>query len=399
MKLVPLAGRPEDAVRDALLSHGWEGDLSRTTAAGLESLAYHLTQLDAATLETLVATGGRLGLDVVTGENWALLAGPRSRLAALARPWTAPESLVELAAALGHALPGDEPLRWQTAAGPIALDRPVLVSILNVTPDSFSDGGRYATLDSAVAHAEELLRDGATILDVGGESTRPGAAPVPVEEELPRVVPVIDAIIKRFTSSSVQSVSSVGVLVSVDTTKSAVARAALDAGAAIVNDVSGLRLDPAMGGVCAERGAGVVLMHSRGGVGDMASLEHAHYADGVLAGVRDELAGALARAAQAGIAAERIVVDPGLGFGKTPGQNVELLRGLGALRSLGRPLLVGPSRKRFLGDVTGRPPEERDLATAASCALAWESGARLFRVHEPGPARDALAIAAAMRPR
>ena len=398
MRLVPLAGRPEDAVRDALLSHGWEGDLSRTTAAGLESLAYHLTQLDGAALQALVTTGGRLGLDVVTGEDWALLAGPRSRLAALARPWTAPESLVELAAALGHALPGDEPLLWQTAGGMIALDRPVLVGILNVTPDSFSDGGRYPTVDAALGRAEELLRDGATILDVGGESTRPGATPVPVEEELARVVPVIEAVVKRFHRSS-QSVPSVGVFVSVDTTKSVVARAALDAGAAIVNDVSGLRLDPALGGLCAERGAGLVLMHSRGGVGDMASLEHAHYPDGVLAGVRDELAGALARAAKAGIAAERIVLDPGLGFGKTPGQNVELLRGLGALRSLGRPLLVGPSRKRFLGDLTARAPEERDLATAASCALAWESGARLFRVHEPGPARDALAIASAIRPR
>ena len=398
MRLVPLAGRPEDAVRDALLSHGWEGDLSRTTAAGLESLAYHLTQLDGAALQALVTTGGRLGLDVVTGEDWALLAGPRSRLAALARPWTAPESLVELAAALGHALPGDEPLLWQTAGGMIALDRPVLVGILNVTPDSFSDGGRYATVDAALGRAEELLRDGATILDVGGESTRPGATPVPVEEELARVVPVIEAVVKRFHRSS-QSVPSVGVFVSVDTTKSVVARAALDAGAAIVNDVSGLRLDPALGGLCAERGAGLVLMHSRGGVGDMASLEHARYPDGVLAGVRDELAGALARAARAGIGAERIVLDPGLGFGKTPGQNVELLRGLGALRSLGRPLLVGPSRKRFLGDLTARAPEERDLATAASCALAWESGARLFRVHEPGPARDALAIASAIRPR
>ena len=399
MKLVPLAGRPEDAVRDALLSHGWEGDLSRTTAAGLESLAYHLTQLDGAALQALVTTGGRLGLDVVTGEDWALLAGPRSRLAALARPWTAPESLVELAAALGHALPGDEPLLWQTAGGAIALDLPVLVGILNVTPDSFSDGGRYATVDAALARAEELLRDGATILDVGGESTRPGATPVPASEESRRVVPVIEAIIKRFTPSSVQSVPSVGLHVSVDTTKSVVARAALDAGAAIVNDVSGLRLDPALGGLCAERGAGLVLMHSRGGVEDMASLEHSRFSDGVLAGVRDELGDALARGARAGVAAERIVLDPGLGFGKTPRQNVELLRGLAALRSLGRPLLVGPSRKRFLGDLTARAPEERDLATAASCALAWESGARLFRVHEPGPARDALAIASAIRPR
>jgi len=148
-----------------------------------------------------------------------------------------------------------------------------------------------------------------------------------------------------------------------------------------------------MGPLCAERKAGVVLMHSRGGVGDMASLDHASFPDGVLAGVGAELAAALARAASAGVAAERIVLDPGLGFGKTPAQNVELLRGLGSLRAHGRPLMVGPSRKRFLGELTGRPLEERDLATAAACAVAWESGARLFRVHEPGPARDALAVA------
>ncbi|HEV8358446.1 MAG TPA: dihydropteroate synthase [Gemmatimonadales bacterium] len=398
MKLVPLAGRPEEAVRDALLSHGWEGELCRTTAAGLESLAYRITDLGEAAREALVATSGRLGLDVVTGEDWALLAGPRARLAALARPWTAPEPLGELAAALGTALPADEPALWQTARGPIALDRPVLIGILNVTPDSFSDGGRYTGLDAALAQAERLLRDGAAILDVGGESTRPGATPVPVEEELARVVPVIEAIVKRF-SLSAQSVQSVGPLVCVDTTKSSVARAALDTGAAIVNDVSALRLDPGLGAVCAERGAGVVLMHSRGTVATMASLEHAVFPDGVLAGVHAELAEATARAAAAGVAAERIVLDPGLGFGKTPEQNLELLRGLGALRALGRPLMVGPSRKRFLGELTGRPVEERDQATAASCALAWVAGARLFRVHEPAPARDALAVARAVRPR
>jgi dihydropteroate synthase len=408
VKLVPLAGRAEDAVRDALLSHGWEGDLSRTTAAGVESLAYRVTQLDAAALEALVTSGGRLGLEIVTGGDWALLAGARVRLAALARPWTAPAPLAELAAALGAALPADEPALWQTARGPVVLDRPVLVGILNVTPDSFSDGGLHSTLDAALTRAERLLRDGATILDVGGESTRPGATPVPVEEELARVVPIIEAIVKRF-SQSAESAPSVGGIsaggtgtvpvVSVDTTKSVVARAALDAGAAIVNDVSGLRLDAAMGPLCAERGAGLVLMHSRGGVADMASLEHAVFPDGVLAGVHAELAAALARAGRAGIPAERIVLDPGLGFGKTTGQTVELLRGSGAFRSLGRPIMVGPSRKRFLGELTGRPVEERDQATAAACALAWEAGARLFRVHEPGPARDALAIAAAFRPR
>jgi dihydropteroate synthase len=178
-----------------------------------------------------------------------------------------------------------------------------------------------------------------------------------------------------------------------------VARAALDLGVAIVNDVSGFRLDPAMPALCVERAAGVVVMHSRGKFEELGSLAHTEYSFGVLAGVIEELAWALARARNAGLQAERIVIDPGLGFGKTAGQNIELLRGLGALRVLGRPILVGPSRKRFLGSLTARPVEERDTATAAVCALAWEAGARLFRVHEPGPARDALVVAEATRPR
>jgi dihydropteroate synthase len=389
VRLVPLAGRPEDAVRDALLSHGWEGDLCRTTADGLESLAYHLTQLDDSTLEALVTTGARLGLDVVTGADWALLAGPRARLSALARPWIVPQPLAEIATLLGHALPSDDPIVWQTARGPVPLDRPVLIGILNITPDSFSDGGRFADADAALAHAERLLAEGATVLDVGGESTRPGAEPVGAEEESARVLPVIAAIARRFPAA----------IISVDTIKAEVARAALDSGAAIVNDVSGLRLDAGMGALVAECGAGLILMHSRGAAGDLASLDHAEFPEGVLPGVLGELTAALAGARTAGIQSERIVVDPGLGFGKTPDQNVELIRGLAALRALGRPILVGPSRKRFLGTLTGQPIDARDLATAAACALAWTAGARLFRVHEPAPARDALAVAAAVRAR
>lgn len=363
--------------------------MCRTTAAGLESLAYHLTGAESATLEALVRAGSRFGVDVITGADWALLAGPRARLSALARPGTSPEPLRDLAAALGHALPADDPLLWQTARGPLRLDRPVLVGILNVTPDSFSDGGRHTGVAAALTRAEQLLADGATILDIGGESSRPGAVPVSEAEELGRVLPVVAAIQQSFPHA-VQSV---------DTVKAAVARAALEAGAAIVNDVSGLRLDPALGGVCAESGAGVVLMHSRGGAGDLASLVHATYPAGVLGTITEELAQAISRARSAGIPAERLVVDPGLGFGKTTEQNVELVRGLAALRVLGRPILVGPSRKRFLAELTGRALEARDVATAAACALAWDAGARLFRVHEPAPARDALAVACAVRPR
>jgi dihydropteroate synthase len=283
-------------------------------------------------------------------------------------------------------LPAADPTLWQTAVGPIVLDRPRIVGILNLTPDSFSDAGRLDSVDAAVERAEQLLAEGASILDIGGESTRPGAVPVSAAEELRRVVPSIAAILRRFPDS----------VVSVDTVKANVARAALDSGAAIVNDVSGFRLDPALPALCAERKAGVILMHSRGGAGELASLDPAGFPGGVLPEVLAELAQSVARARAAGVGPEYLVLDPGLGFGKTPEQNVELLRGLRGFRMLGRPVLVGPSRKRFLGQLTGRAVEDRDVATAAACALAWDAGARLFRVHEPGPTRDALAIASAM---
>jgi dihydropteroate synthase len=386
--VAPLAGRPEEAVRIALLSCGWEGDLARSTAAGLEGLAYRVDGLSPEPAEALVRMSARLGLEIVTGEGWALLAGSRARLSALARPWTMPAPLAELATELGRALPSEEPSMWQTARGPVALDAPVLMGVLNVTPDSFSDGGRWLGVDAALARAEHLLAAGAAIIDIGGESTRPGATRVPEAVEEERVLPVVERLAHRFPEA----------MLSVDTVKSGVARRALAAGAAVINDVSCFRLDPEMPGVVSQAGAGVVLAHSRGGVSDMASLEHASFPGGVLREVIAELALAQERSREAGIPADRVVVDPGLGFGKTAEHNLELLRGLRALRALGQPVLVGPSRKRFLGAVTDRAADERDAATAGACVVAWLNGARLFRVHEPAPIRDALAVAAAIHP-
>ncbi len=326
---------------------------------------------------------------MVTGPDWAILSGPRARLSALARPWVVPEALTGVAIALGHALPAEEPRTWHTAAGPIRLEGPVIMGILNATPDSFSDGARYQDPAAAADRAGELVAGGASIIDIGGESTRPGSARVSPQEELDRVLPVVEAVVGRVP----------GVFVSIDTTRATVARAALDRGAVIVNDVSGLRADPAIGPLCAERGAGLVLMHSRGEPGNLAADRPADYPEGVLAACVAELGQARERARLAGVPEENVVVDPGLGFGKTADQSVELLRGIGALRALGRPILIGPSRKRFLGALTGRPVEQRDAATAGACALGWLAGAAIFRVHQPGPVRDALAVAAALEPR
>ena len=277
---------------------------------------------------------------------------------------------------------------WLTAGRAVPLGEPVIVGIVNVTPDSFSDGGELPGPEAAVARARALVEQGADLLDVGGESTRPGrVAVVPAAEEIARVVPAIRAIVAALPA----------VPVSVDTTKAEVADAALDAGAVIVNDVSGGRLDPAMLPLVARRRAGLVLMHSRGDSLALASYAHTDYGGDVVAGVLAELGQRLDAATSAGVVPDAIVLDPGLGFAKTPAQSLALLDATQALLALGRPLLVGPSRKRFLGEVTGRDVRERDAATAAACALAFERGARLFRVHAPAPARDALRLAAALR--
>jgi dihydropteroate synthase len=387
VNVTPVALHSTRGVREALRGHGWADGRARDTAGGVHPLALHLTGLSPDALEALVRVGGSLGLEVVTGDDWALLAGSRSRLSAFARPWTVPEVLGETAVQVGLALPADQAGPWLTARGPIALDGPVLMGILNVTPDSFSDGGRYSRLDAALARAEVLLAEGAGIVDVGGESTRPGReSDVPAGEELARVVPVIDALVRAHSD----------VPISIDTVKSEVARAALEHGAAIVNDVSACRLDPAMASVAASAGAGVVLMHSRGSILELASYRHAEYPGGVVAEVVAELRAAMAAAVAGGVASERIVLDPGLGFSKTVEQNVELFDQLAALEALGRPVLVGPSRKRFLGALTDAPLDQRDRATAVACALAWERGARIFRVHAVAAAREALALTRAV---
>jgi len=384
--VTPLALHSPRAVRDLLRAHGWDDGQAAAAAGGVHPLAFHISGLDQDALEALVRHGGSLGLDVVTGDDWAVLAGSRSRLSAFARPWLVPPVLSQVALDVGLAMPADPAQVWRTARGPIALDRPVLMGILNVTPDSFSDGGRYAGLDSALAQVEALLEAGAAMVDIGGESTRPNRSEtVPAEVELERVLPVVEALARRHPS----------LVMTVDTVKSAVARAALDAGAAAINDVSALRLDPAMAATVAAASAGLVLMHSRGSLLEIASYTHASYTD-VLGEVVAELRAAIAAAGAAGVPTHAIAVDPGFGFSKTVEQNILLFDQLEALHALGRPVLVGPSRKRFLGAVTGQPVEARDRATAAACALAWERGARIFRVHDVAAARDALTFASAL---
>ncbi|MGI9042160.1 MAG: dihydropteroate synthase [Gemmatimonadales bacterium] len=387
MNVTPLALHSPGAVREVLQTHGWEEGLAAAAAGGIQPIAFHLTGLDQGALEALVRFAGGLGLEVLTGDSWAVLAGSRSRLSAFARPWTVPEPLAEAAMQVGLALPAEPAAAWRTARGLMPLDRPLIVGILNVTPDSFSDGGRFIGADAALAHADELLEAGAAMLEVGGESTRPGrTAEVSLEEEVRRVVPAVSALARAHPD----------LVISVDTVKSGVARAALEAGVAVVNDVSAFRLDPAMPAVVAAAKAGVVLMHSRGSNLEMASYTHAEYPGGVVGAVLEELRSALLAASDAGVAADATVIDPGFGFSKTVEQNIMLFDQLAALQALGRPVLVGPSRKRFLGAVTDLPLAERDRATATACALAWERGARLFRVHAVAPTREALALARAL---
>jgi dihydropteroate synthase len=384
--VTPLALHSPRAVRELLRAHGWDDGQALAAAGGIHPLAFHLTGLDQDTLEALVRHAGSLGLEVLTGDGWSILSGSRARLSAFARPWLVPAALAQVAVDLGLAMPAEPATAWHTARGPVLLDSPVLMGILNVTPDSFSDGGRYAGVDAALAQAEALLEAGAAIVDIGGESTRPDRTEaVPAAVELERVLPVVEALARRHPS----------LVMTVDTVKATVARAALEAGAAAINDVSALRLDPGMAPAVAAAKAGLVLMHSRGDILEIASYTHATYTD-VVGEVVGELRAAVARAGAAGIAAAAIAVDPGLGFSKTPEQNILLFDQLEALHALGRPVLVGPSRKRFLGAVTGQPVEARDRATAAACALAWERGARLFRVHDVAAARDALTFASAL---
>jgi dihydropteroate synthase len=257
-----------------------------------------------------------------------------------------------------------------------------IMGVVNVTPDSFSDGGLYLDPAAAVAHALELEGEGAAILDIGGESTRPGAEPVPAAEELRRVVPVIEGLVA----------AGVRAQISIDTSKAAVAAAALDAGATLVNDVTALRADPEMAALVAASGADCCLMHMLGEPRTM--QENPRYGD-VVSEVKAFLEQRVAFAVAAGVAEERILIDPGIGFGKTAAHNLELVRRLAELVALGRPVVIGTSRKSFLGRLTGRDTDDRLAGTIATNVLAYERGATVFRVHDVRPVHDALAVAAA----
>ena len=259
-----------------------------------------------------------------------------------------------------------------------------LMGVVNVTPDSFSDGGRFLEPSAAVAHGVRLAGEGAAILDIGGESTRPGADSVPADEELRRVLPVIEELARELQPSRAR--------LSIDTSKAAVARAALDAGASYVNDVTAFRGDPAMAGLVAERDVECCLMHM---LGEPRTMQDDPRYDDVVSDVKAFLERRLAVAVGEGVPEERVTLDPGIGFGKTLPQNLELLRRLDEIAAIGRPVLVGTSRKSFLGKLTGREVDDRLAGTIATNVLAYARGASVFRVHDVAPLRDALTVAAA----
>ena len=256
------------------------------------------------------------------------------------------------------------------------------MGVLNVTPDSFSDGGLYLDAQAAVAHGLAMEAEGADILDVGGESTRPGAEPVPPGEQIQRVVPAIEGLAAGGAHTQI----------SVDTTRLAVAEAAVAAGATYVNDVSAFRTDPELAGLVADRGLDCCLSHMRG---DPRTMQSEAVYDDVVSEVKAFLEERLAAAVAAGIAEERVMLDPGIGFAKTLAHNLELLRRLDELAAIGRPVVIGTSRKSFLGRITGREADDRLPGTIATNVLALERGASVFRVHDVRPVADALAVTAA----
>jgi dihydropteroate synthase len=384
VRVTALAGDVPAALASALAARGLDPVHAEALAAGGAQVALLLEPLEDADAVPLVREAAAAGVDCHTGDGWAVVVGTLARLGGLARSGAPSRMPERLSAELGRFLSDrqERPEAWRTARRSIPLERSCLVGILNVTPDSFSDGGRHLAPADALEGARAMQQAGAAILDVGGESTRPGAGAPDEAEELRRVVPVVQAL-----------AAEIALPVSVDTRRSRVAEAALAAGAEIVNDVSGLTHDPRMAGVVRDAGAGVVIMHMRG---DPATMDaHATYRD-VAAEVAAELAERRDRALEAGIAREAIVLDPGLGFAKRAEHNFAVLDRLASVTALGHPVMVGPSRKRFLGAATGAPVDRRDAATAAACVAARLRGARLFRVHDVGAAREALAVADAM---
>jgi dihydropteroate synthase len=289
---------------------------------------------------------------------------------------------------------------------PSRSQRPSIFGILNVTPDSFSDGGNFFSAEGAIAQADKMISEGADGIDVGGESTRPGAQPVPLREELKRVLPVVRGIRSRWSD----------VAISIDTVKADVASAALSEGASVVNDVSGMFLDPEMPRVCAEAGCSVVLMHSRGKVGEMASYDHANYGPDPVGEILSELERSIQIAQQAGIHPARIALDPGIGFSKKTGHSLAALVELPRIVAKGYPVFIGASRKRVIAELirftaaagpnshgTTLAPQtigndDRDMATVGVNVVAFFAGARIFRVHSVRPNRLALDAAWALTP-
>jgi dihydropteroate synthase len=276
---------------------------------------------------------------------------------------------------------------WHTSKRTLSLEKTLIMGILNVTPDSFSDGGEFSTPEAAIKQAGKMIDEGADIIDIGGESTRPGSARVSAGEEIDRVVPVIEELAKRFD-----------IPISIDTSKSEVAEAAVRAGAEIINDVSGLRFDPGIAEIAAKYNTGLVLMHLRGDFGTMHALDEPveDILQEVAAGFRSSIAGANG----SGVAFENIALDPGIGFSKTFEQNLELLAKLGKLKSefTAYPILVGTSRKSFIGKILGdTAPRNRIGASAVSAAIAVINGANIVRVHDVRETVEAVKIAGAIR--
>lgn len=273
-------------------------------------------------------------------------------------------------------------MKLQLRGRTVHFEKPLVMGILNVTPDSFSDGGLYLDPDLALRRVDEMVRQGADIIDVGGESTRPGSEPVDEESELARVVPVISQIHQAFPE----------LIVSVDTTKYEVARRALDAGAQIVNDVSGLRKEPRLAELCAQYGAGYVLMHS---IKDPKTMQLDPHYDDVIEEISQTFNEGLLKLSQAGV--KSVILDPGIGFGKTVNHNLDIIRNLGQFKRFGKPLLVGASRKRMIGEILGgRPAEGRLAGTLAVHYHALLQGASILRVHDVEEAADQVALYSAL---
>jgi len=379
-----LASRDPKGIRDALVRRGMDESHASSAALGLRPLTLVVDSRAQETRDALAAAAQRLGVECITHDGWTLLAGSVGRLAGLTRSGitTIPQPVVDQLSRLLRGMLQPR-VSWITARGSIDLGRPVVAGILNITADSFSDGGSYLDPAAAIRHAEQMIAAGAGMLDLGAQSSRPGRPEqVSPEEEWRRLAPVLSELARNHPKTPI----------SVDTVRADTAARALEGGAWAVNDVSGLRLDPAIADVCASQGAGLILMHSRGSFAEMATYDHAQYNDVVAETVR-ELVGSVERAESRGVERDRIVIDPGLGFSKLPEQNYRVVAGLPVLASLGLPVMLGPSRKRFLGKGTGQPADERDHATAALCVAARSLGASLFRVHAVRLVKEALDIA------